>query len=177
MKKTNFTFLGLLLFVGLAPVAAQPPNHVQRVTFEPMSTVHVARGKATPVQFIFHVKPGLHINSNKPTEPELIPTVLHFSLPGDVVIGRVVYPAGKLTSFPFDPKQKLSVYSGDFAIKAHVLAPGSASTGTYTIHANLRYQACADNACYPPKTLPLTFNVNVGSAAHRGHRARPAHSR
>lgn len=175
MKKTTTVLLGLLLmFVGSWVAAAQQPDAAQRVTFEPMSTIHVAPGKATPVQFIFRVKPGLHINSNKPSAPELIPTVLHFSLPGDVVIGRVVYPPGQITSFPFDPTQKLSVYSGDVAIKARVVAPGSAATGTYTIHANLRYQACDNNACYPPKTLPVTFNVSVGSSGwHKGPRARP----
>jgi hypothetical protein len=172
MKKINFALLALLLIVGSGFAAAQQEDPAKRVTFEPMSTVHVAPGKTTPVQFIFHIKPGLHINSNKPSTPELIPTVLHFSLPGDVVIGRVEYPAGTLTSFPFDPTQKLSVYSGDFAIKARVVAPQSAATGTYTIHANLRYQACADNACYPPKTLPLTFSVSVGNTGHRGSRTR-----
>ena len=173
MKKINFAFLGFLLFLGSGVIAAQQAPPAERVTFQPMHTVHVAPGKATPVQFIFHIKPGLHINSNKPSEPELIPTVLHFSLPGDVVIGRVEYPQGQLTSFPFDPKQKLSVYSGDFAIKARVLAPSSAALGTYTIHANLRYQACADNACYPPKTLPLKFSVSVGNTRRGRPRARP----
>lgn len=174
MKKTISAFLGLALSVVSGVASAQQQDAAQRVTFEPMSTIHVAPGKATPVQFAFHIKPGLHINSNKPVEAELIPTVLHFSLPGDVVIGQVVYPPGQLTSFPFDPTQKLSVYSGDFGIKARVVAPASAATGTYTIHADLRYQACDNNACYPPKTLPVTFNVSVGSSGRRsGARARP----
>jgi hypothetical protein len=175
MKKPNLACLLLVLFAGLFLAAAQQPGSSDRVSFEPMSTIHVAPGKATPVVFRFHVKPGFHINSNKPTEPELIPTVLKFSLPGDVVIGKMIYPAGQLTSFPFDPTQKLSVYSGEVAIRASVVAPGSAAIGTYTIHADLRYQACDNNACYPPKTLPVTFNVAVGagSGGKSGPKARP----
>ncbi len=173
MKRTISAFLAFALLAGSSALSAQQPDAAQRVTFEPINTIHVTPGKATPVQFTFHIKPGLHINSHTPAAPELIPTVIHFSLPGDVVIGRLIYPPGQLTSFPFDPSQKLSVYSGDFGIKARVVAPDSAATGTYTIHADLRYQACDNNACYPPKTLPITFNVSVGAGARRSTRARP----
>ena len=75
-------------------------------------------------------------------------------------------------SFPFDPSTKLSVYSGDLAIKGVVLAPGQASAGTYTIHGELKYQACDNNACYPPKKLPFTFDVKVGSRGKSVPKAR-----
>ncbi|HEX7287218.1 MAG TPA: protein-disulfide reductase DsbD domain-containing protein [Candidatus Angelobacter sp.] len=193
MKKPNLACILLVLFAGLILAAAQQPSASQQadavrqaaavqpdasrtfVSFEPVSTIHVAPGKFAPAVFRFHVKPGYHINSNKPTEPELIPTVMHFSLPGDVVIGRMVYPPGQLTSFPFNPTEKLSVYSGEVLIKARVVAPESAATGTYTIHGELKYQACDNNACYPPKKLPVTFNVAVGSGGGKksGPKARP----
>ena len=149
-----------------------PPKGRTFVSFQQMQTVIVQGKKAAPVQFIFRVQPGFHINSSKPNSPELIPTQLHFSLPGDVVIGKVQYPAGKLVSFPFDPAQKLSVYSGDIPIRALVIAEADASPGTHTIHGELHYQACDNNSCYPPKQLPITFNVKIttGSAVKRTHR-------
>jgi hypothetical protein len=173
MKKNNLACFLLVLFAGLAVAAAQNAPSRTFVSFEPMSTVHVTPGKSTPVVFHFHVTSGYHINSNKPTTPELIPTVVHFSLPGELVVGRVQYPAGQLTSFPFDPTQKLSVYSGDVLIKAMVLSTGDAGTGTYTVHGDLKYQACDNNACYPPKKLPLVFNVSVGPHGKRSTKARP----
>jgi hypothetical protein len=138
------------------------------VTFEPIATVIVKGKQPAPVEFTFHVQNGYHINSNQPSSEELIPTQLHFSLPGDLVIGRVQYPAGKMTSFPFDPTQKLSVYSGDVTIKALVLAQSDASLGAHTVHAELRYQACDNNSCYPPKKLPIEFDVKIASAAVAG---------
>lgn len=144
------------------------------VTAVPVNAVTVRSGHPAPVTFTFHIQPGYHINSNKPLMPELIPTQLKFSLPSsDMVIGRVKYPEGQLMSFAFDPNQKLSVYSGDFSVKAVVVAPPSASTGSYTVHADLKYQACDNNACYPPKTVPLTFDVKVGTGGNGSHRARP----
>jgi hypothetical protein len=143
------------------------------VTFTPMNRVTVAPGHSTPVQFTFHVQDGYHINSNKPIAEELIPTQLHFSLPGEMVVGRIRYPAGALTSFPFDPKQKLSVYSGDLIINGLLVAPTSANSGPYTVHAELKYQACDNNACYPPKKLPFTFEVTIGKRSTGPNKARP----
>jgi hypothetical protein len=82
------------------------------------------------------------------------------------VIGRVQYPAGQMKSFPFDPTAKLSVYSGDIIVTGRLIAPPHAGVGTYTVHGDFRYQACDNNACYPPKTLPIAFNVKVN--AHSG---------
>ncbi len=153
------------------------PAKRQFVTAAPVSTVAVRSGHPTPVTFTFHIQPGYHIDSNKPLMPELIPTQLKFSLPSsDMVIGRVQYPQGQLMSFAFDPNQKLSVYSGDFSVKALVVAPPSASSGSYTVHADLKYQACDNNACYPPKTVPLAFDVKVGSSSKSSSRARPSAS-
>lgn len=173
MKKTNFALLSLLLVIASGVLSAQLGEPSARVTFVQIDTVAVRQGHNTPVQFTFHIKPGFHINSNKPDSPELIPTVLSFSLPEDLVVGRLQYPAGALTSFPFDPSQKLSVYSGDFTVRAILIAQPKAAAGPYTVHAELKYQACDNNACYPPKKLPIAFNVKIGSGASSGTKARP----
>src|SRR5215472_6475996 len=107
-----------LLFAQQANVASQGRSYVE---FEPLDTVAIRQGKTVPVEFTFHIKSGYHINSSKPTTPELIPTSLGFTPPPDLVIAKVQYPAGQLTSFPFDPTQKLSVYSGDVVVKAAII--------------------------------------------------------
>jgi hypothetical protein len=165
----------ILAAIGVAQESPAPQGRTF-VDFVSASTVVVAPGHSTPVQFSFRVRDPYHINSSQPLEPELIPTQVHFSLPGEVAIGKMQYPAGTLMSFPFDPSTKLSVYSGDLVIRGVVVAPTAASTGTYTIHAELKYQACDNNACYPPKKLPFTFNVKVGSGGKRVPKARPTAS-
>jgi len=157
---------------GLAQEPGAPKPRVF-VDFVSANNIVVTAGHSAPVQFNFHVQNPYHINSNHPLTEELIPTQLHFSLPPEVAFGKLQYPAGQMMSFPFDPSTKLSVYSGDFMIKGIVLAPGQASSGTYTIHGELKYQACDNNACYPPKSLPFTFNVKVGSSGKSVPKARP----
>lgn len=131
------------------------------VQADPLDTVTVQQGKTVPLQFTFHVRAGYHINSSQPTEPELIPASLGFMPPPDLVIAKVQYPAGVLTSFPFDPTQKLSVYTGDVVVKAVMITQPHAPLGTYTVHGEFKYQACDNNACYPPKKLPVQFDVTV----------------
>lgn len=140
------------------------------VEFIPTGTVAVKTGAATPVNFTFRVRQGYHINSNRPLAEELIPTQIHFELPGEIAIGKVEYPAGQLMSFPFDPTQKLSVYSGDVVIRALVIAEQAAQPGPLTVHGELKYQACDNNACYPPKKLPINFDVKV----EKTERSKPA---
>lgn len=165
MKSYRLLLAVCVCFLSAALFAQESaPQGRVFVNFVSASKVAVVPGHSTPVQFTFQVQDPYHINSNQPMAEELIPTQLHFSLPGEVAVGKMQYPAGKLMSFPFDPSTKLSVYSGDFVVRGVIAAPSSASMGTYTIHGELRYQACDNNACYPPKKLPFTFDVKVGSA-------------
>jgi hypothetical protein len=177
MKIKLLAPLTLVLVVATGALSAQqsltPAAPAEKVTFEPISTITVNAAHPALLRLVFRIKPGFHINSNKPSMPELIPTVVHFSLPDDLVIGRLKYPAGQLKSFPFDPSEKLSVYSGDVVITGRLIAPPHAGTGNYTVHGNFKYQACDNNACYPPKTVPITFNVKVGALGSSGRRARP----
>ena len=182
MKLNRLIFLAVLVgsLLGGAQLQAQQalaqepaaPKPRTFVDFVSANNIVVSPGHSAPVQFTFHVQDPYHINSSQPFTEELIPTQLHFSLPPEVAFGKLQYPAGKLMSFPFDPNTKLSVYSGDFVIKGVVLAPGQASSGTYTVHGELKYQACDNNACYPPKKLPFAFNVKVGSGGKSVPKAR-----
>lgn len=150
----------ILVLAATASVYGQSQSR-SYVEFQPLDTVPVTPGKTMPVALTFHIKSGFHINSSKPLTEELIPTSLGFTPPADIAISKVQYPPGELTSFPFDPTQKLSVYSGDLVIKAVIITQPKAPAGSYTIQGEFKYQACDNNACYPPKKLPVQFDVKV----------------
>jgi DsbC/DsbD-like thiol-disulfide interchange protein len=131
------------------------------VTAVPPEPVAVAPGGSVRVELRIRVTPGYHINSNKPNSEFLIPTRLKLSPPAGLTPGAIVYPAGKDLTFAFSPKEKLSVYSGDFTVRAELRALGSAPAGSYKVPGELRYQACNDRACFPPTKLPVEFEVTV----------------
>lgn len=157
---------GLLHGVPLAQPGSSSSQSGGYVEFQPLDTVAVAPGKSVSLQFTFHIRNRYYINSSQPTAPELIPTSLGLTSPPDLVVAKVQYPAGQMTSFPFDPTQKLSVYSGDVVVKAQMTAQPEAATGTYTVHGEFRYQACDYNACYPPRKLRVQFYVRVSNAVN-----------
>lgn len=121
----------------------------------------VVRGKSGTLDLRFHVANGYHVNSNKPAEEFMIPTALHLDAANDILLGKVDYPAGQDMSFEFAPDQKLNVYTGNFTVGIMVRVLHTASPGKYAMRGSLKYQACDDRACYPPKNLPVQFEVKV----------------
>lgn len=157
-SKCNTKIVCLLLLTG-ATVAQS--GKAPSVSMAPVTPVAAQRGKQTKVTLSFRVAPGFHINSNAPKDEFLIPTALKMDLPTDIVLGKIEYPEGQDVSFPFSPESKLSVYSGDFTINLMVHPLTSVVPGKYAMHGVLRYQACDNAQCFPPKTLPISFDVKV----------------
>jgi len=131
------------------------------VTMSPAPMVTVTRGKPNRVSLRFRVGAGFHVNSNHPKSEFLIPTALKLNPPTDIVIGGVGYPPGEEMSFAFAPEDKLSVYTGEFPVTVEVRPLAGVLPARYMIHGELRYQACDNAACYPPKKLPVQFEVTV----------------
>jgi hypothetical protein len=117
--------------------------------------VTVAADKASPVDLHFKIAAGLHINSHNPHTEDLIPTVFKVPDGAGVKLDKVDYPVGRDFAFELDPKEKLSVYTGEFVIHTELLA----AKGEHLVEATLKYQACDNNTCMPPKTIPVTIDV------------------
>jgi hypothetical protein len=103
----------------------------------------------------FRIGQGLHINSHAPKDEFLIPTELSIPEGAGVRLEAASYPAGTDFTLPLDPGSKLSVYTGEFVIQARIVA----AAGNHLVEAKLRYQACDQNACMPPKTIPVAIDV------------------
>lgn len=127
----------------------------EAVTFLFPEQVAVPAGKPSPVTLHFRIAQGLHINSHTPSGDTLIPT--SFSIPaGEVVrLDDTGYPVGTDITLALDPKTKLNVYTGEFAIAARIVS----APGHHTVDAKLRYQACDQNECMPPKTISVPLDV------------------
>ncbi|MBZ5665772.1 MAG: protein-disulfide reductase DsbD N-terminal domain-containing protein [Acidobacteriia bacterium] len=134
------------------------------VKMAPAPLVTAVQGKPATVPLSFRVASGYHINSNKPKSEFLIPTVLKVDATTDIVIGRTTYPDGQDMSFAFAPDEKLNVYTGDFKVDVLVRPLRSVTAGKYIVRGTLKYQACDNSACYPPKQLPISFDVKIAKA-------------
>ena len=94
-----------------------------------------------------------HTHSNKPSEPQFIPTVLNVAPAPGVKVGAVKYPQGK--SLPVKGLDKpLSVYEQQFQLSVLLTIAADAKL-PITVPATLGYQACQGAVCFPPKKLKL----------------------
>ena len=145
------------------PFGRQPGSAQQWVSVEQAPAITIARGKTANTTLRFQVSQGNHVNSNKPGSELLIPTRLKIEPPAGISVGKVTYPVGKDLTFDFAPDEKLNVYTGSFDVTVQLRASAGAS-GSLPVHGELTYQACNDRACFPPRHLPVEFEVNVSSA-------------
>jgi Disulphide bond corrector protein DsbC len=155
-----------LIFLALTAGAAfaqdfPPGSKAPSIAYFQPEIKSVYRGHPGTVQLQFRIASGFHINSNQPKQEYLKKTELKLDAPTDIVVVKVAYPAGEDRSFPFDPDEKLNVYSGDFAVDVTVRPLKTVLPAKYAVHGTLKYQACDNAACYPPKQMPISFEINV----------------
>jgi hypothetical protein len=161
MKKCFFVIVVVLSFCPLAAHAQGPIAQSRQlvktdaVTYLFPEQVNVPAGKPSQVTLHFRIAQGLHINSNKPTDEFLIPTTFAIPEGSGVRLASITYPAGTLMSLPIDPTTKLSVYTGEFILQARIVA----TAGNHRVEGKLRYQACDQNQCMPPKTITVAIDV------------------
>jgi hypothetical protein len=153
--------IAILITVLALATQAQEVQKKQYVSQVTSPHVSVAGAKTVAVELKFAIQPEMHINSNHPNTDNLIPTKLVLDPPTDLSVVKTIYPTGKDFAFAFDPSEKLNVYSGEFPITLHVRPAHGAMAGPLKVHGELQYQACNDRACFPPKKLPVEFEVTV----------------
>ena len=151
-------------------------HHQPTVVYHAPDITSIDRGHLGGVVLQFRIPNGYHINSNQPKQEYLKKTELKLDPPTDIAIAGVTYPAGDDRSFPFDPNEKLNVYTGDFAVKVLVRPLRTVMPARYAVHGVLKYQACDNAACYPPKQLPISFEIKVIKAASESKHRNPAQS-
>jgi len=138
-----------------ASAQSRPLVRTDAVTFLFPEQVSVTAGKPIPLALHFRIAQGLHINSHTPSEDYLIPTIFTIPDGAGVRLDAATYPAGTAMTLPADPTTKLSVYTGEFTIQARIVA----TPGNHMVQAKLRYQACDQNQCLPPKTITVPIDV------------------
>jgi hypothetical protein len=120
------------------------------------------RNAAVQVKIPLSVDPGYHVNSDKPTQDYLIPLKLTWdkSTMGALEGGTIVYPKASQEKYDFEEKPLL-VFTGNFDLTANFKVAPNAPAGPGVAAGKLRYQACSNKACYPPKTVEVTVPYQV----------------
>lgn len=103
---------------------------------------------------------GYHVNSHSPEDDYLIPLTLRWEDGGPVKAGEVSYPKPEMRKYRFAEKP-LSVFTGEFFILTGVRASAEAPAGTGVLLGRLRYQACDEDSCLPPRTVEVRLPYEI----------------
>jgi len=143
----------LVLALPLALLAQQ-----NKINIAPSDTLTAKRGETVKQILKAVVLDGFHVNSNKPRDEFLIPLKLTWDSPKTLETKAITYP--KPEDIDLNGSQVL-VFTGTVPIETEFAVAKDAPKGPATITGKLKYQACNNHMCFPPKTLDVHFAVVI----------------
>jgi DsbC/DsbD-like thiol-disulfide interchange protein len=119
-------------------------------------------GREVRVTLTATIKARWHINSNKPNEEFLIPSVVSAKAKG-ITLADVKYPEALELSLPF-AEQPVSVYEKEADFELVFSVGKMTRVGKHNVHVVLDYQACDDKTCLPPTSVSTKLVLEVVAA-------------
>lgn len=154
----NLRISSLTILVFAILVLGSSSASAQTVTAS-LADANVARGAKVKGTIVLSIPEGLHVNSNKPNSEYAIPTSVRISGLG-LKVGAIEYPEGTNRKFQFS-ESELNVYEGEISIPFTVTVPRNYRGKTLSVKALVRYQACTDEVCYPPRNKEVVMTATV----------------
>lgn len=124
----------------------------------------IAPGDETVLYVRVRVDPGYHIQSDKPSDSFIVPTVLRVEGPRDISVTGIAYPRAKMQEFEFAKGKKWSVFPDNPVITARISADANARKAPADLQISLDYQACSEKQCLPPESARASASVTVADA-------------
>lgn len=144
--------------IGHPATAQLKPPRAEVTAVALSSPVHPGAGVRLSLKV--RLPEGIHVQSDKPKDLLLIPTVLTLKAPAGVVVDRIVYP--KATNLAQTGRREpLAVFDGEFTIDARVTLAADVAAGELILPAQLRYQACDASMCYVPARADVQWTLRV----------------
>jgi len=123
-------------------------------------------GGSCRVAMVLDVKEGWHINQNPPDPEFQSPTTFTIKTKLGSKLLNVKYPKGHKFTPPGAP-EPIVVYEGQVVLFGTIEVPEDAAGKMEEFELLVKYQACSDDRCEPPKTLTLKGSVEVASVGEK----------
>jgi len=160
-----FAALAVLLVIGVAHAqlggsgGTPAAETLVKVAAAPVS---VAAGGSATATLELTILPTWHVNANPPAFDYNIPTKVALTGASGLTPGKVHYPPGKQEKFDFEDKPLL-VYDGTVRVSVPIAAAATATSAT--LDGKVEYQACNNEVCLAPTSVPFKVQVNVTGAS------------
>lgn len=154
----------LSLMATFAMAAEEPATVTPQVVH---SLTAYAQGATYPLVLRFTIRPGYHINAQRPAEPDLYPTSLTWQESPDFTFNPAIFPSPRAYQPSFAAKP-MEVHDGQLGLRLSFKVAPKAAPGPHVVKAKLEFQACDDQACLMPETLEVPVTINVAPAGKPG---------
>jgi thiol:disulfide interchange protein len=155
-----------IVLLVVAPTLAIAQLRGVKADLAPIAESDAVRGASARIALQVTVPERFHLQSDKPRDPLLIPTVLTIDPPPGVRVAEVVYPQAADFTLA-GQSEPLAVFEHAFAIGVRLDIDGDVATGPLELPARFRYQACDDKLCFAPVTAEVRWTLNVVGGAPR----------
>ena len=132
---------------------------INALTVGPPAPVRAKVGTTVDAKLQLQVRDGYHVQSNTPLDKYLYALKLTWN-PGALESSGITYPKPQMEKYSFS-ETPLSVFSGNFEVVTKFKVSASAIPGPSAVTGKLRYQACNDTMCLPPKTIDVSLPVDI----------------
>lgn len=160
LHRLKRTPIGLILFTILLFTQSYfaQDQDVAKISVKDKA-VKVKQGELVSVNLLISVNSGWHMNSSRPNDEFLIPSVIT-AKSNIAKLVNVKYPKAKEIKLSFS-EELVSVYEGNETAILTFKANKDASVGKSKTIITLEYQACNDNSCLPPNETKSEFEIEV----------------
>lgn len=155
MKIVNLIIISLLC-AFITGVFGQTGVKEQIIEGKIISSVKKLQpGKSNRIAMELTIHEPWHVNSNKPEEDFLIPTIISFEQNETITFGRIQYPEPEIKTFEFSDNP-LAIYEGTVYAFTTITIPPDYSEESVNIRGTIGYQACDNQSCLAPDEIEFS---------------------
>lgn len=134
-----------------------PPANKHLLVVASASANTAAPGSKVSLYVDVTPKPGIHVYA--PGAKDYLPIALELAAHPGITVGAKRY--GKSETMDFEG-QKIPVFNKPFRITQEIaLEPRTNGEATLTLTGALKYQACTDEVCFIPASVPVSWTIKI----------------
>lgn len=112
---------------------------------------------------VIQIKNGWHINSNKPLDDNLSPTLVSLKNNPNVLIKKIIYPEPIISKLQFSQSQ-MALYEGEAVVKIQFMVSKKFRKRTLKLDGEVQYQPCNNQTCLFPASKSFSFELKIKKA-------------
>ena len=159
MKIRLLEVLLIFIFLSRLNFSQETPDKIVDVNLSPI-TKSIANGSVVNLALLLNIKEGWHINSNKPLDPNLVPTSVNLKDTSAYKLKEIKYPQPELKKLAFSEKE-LSLYEYEAVIKIQIVIDKNYNEKNLIINGKIQYQPCNDQTCLFPFSKDFLVNLKI----------------